>query len=82
MMMSEKLTAKEKKWVASLEGLLLNPPSDRIGLYTIGDCDLIIYDKRLERDLVGEEDFCTMVESQNAALGSIRSEANIHSVSG
>ncbi|CNH83583.1 Uncharacterised protein [Yersinia frederiksenii] len=39
-----KLTAAEKKWVKQVNALLAKCPSKRLGFYTIGDNDVMLYD--------------------------------------
>lgn len=38
------LTAAEKKWVKQVNALLAKCPSKRLGFYTIGDNDVMLYD--------------------------------------
>lgn len=42
------LTKLEKSRIKKVEKLLLNPPSDRLGLFTIGDYSLSVYDQSEE----------------------------------
>ena len=72
-----KLTKKEKKWVDSLQKILNECPSDRIGFFTIGDPDLVLYDTSKDGSIwnvmdshVGEggPDFCTAVDKVGAGF--------------
>ena len=82
------LTKAEKAWLKKLEKVLMNPPTDRIGLSTIGDSYLAVHDSSREHE-IGEmmeaypsAEFCNAVEELGADLGSIRSFCAIHSVAG
>ena len=79
-------TKEEKAWMTKVEKLLLNPPSARIGLFTIGDCSIPIYDKTFDEkiDLLQNHnaDFCQAVDDLDAGLGSIGSATHIHSTAG
>ena len=82
-----KPTKAEKEWMKKLEKLLCNPPSDRMGFFTIGDRFLSVYDltKEPEINQIMDRkgvDFCIVVHELEASLGTIRSQANIHSTSG
>lgn len=46
-MAAKKLTAAEKAWMAKLEQVLFDCPSDRLSCYTVGDGDLTFYDKNI-----------------------------------
>ena len=80
-------TKAEKAWMSKLEKLLMNPPSERLGLFTIGDAELIVYDLNRESEINNlldrrETDFCCAVHELDARLGRIGSSVNIHSTSG
>ena len=79
-------TKEEKAWIKKVEKLLLNPPSERLGLYTIGDCCLTVYDKafdeKIERLQNLNQDFCQAVNNLDAELGCINSATEIHSTAG
>jgi hypothetical protein len=82
-----KPTKAEAAWMKKVEKLLMNPPSDRIGLYTIGDCNMSVYDRQQEAELnslmdESDLDFCQVVNELDASLGDIRSAAPIHATSG
>jgi hypothetical protein len=88
MAITKPLTKKEQAWIARLEKVLLNPPTDRLGLYTIGDCSLSVYD-RTRTDEIDEYqqdnnggDFCLAVEHFGADLGEVKTEMNIETTSG
>ena len=65
----------------------MNPPSKRIGLFTIGDSDLRVYDRSLEEDIDNLMDkrgidFCSAVDELDAGFGFINADMSIHSTSG
>lgn len=77
------LTAKEQKWADKLEKLLTNIPSKRIGLFTIGDSCLYMYNKENESKFDSiSEDFCSAVSLSDSELGIIDCSVNIHSIAG
>lgn len=79
---------QELDWAKKVRRLLLNPPSERIGFYTIGDCELVAYDKSKisEIEQIMDErngaDFCTAVEAADAHLFQIETKMNIESTAG
>lgn len=81
-------TSKEMAWMKRMEKVLAAMPP-RIGLYTIGDACLSVYDKskeqaihdRMDRGGLGC-DFCIAVQELDADLGNIYSPVNIHSTAG
>ena len=79
-------TKEEKAWMAKVQKLLMNPPSERIGLFTTGDCALNVYDKTFDAELDSQQnrswDFCIAVERLGVGLGSIDAAMNIHSTAG
>ena len=79
-------TKEEKAWMMKVQKLLMNPPSDRIGLFTIGDCGMTVYDKTFDAEIDNAQnrswDFCVSVERLGAGLGTIDSAMNIHSTAG
>ncbi len=80
-------TKEEKAWMFKVQKLLMNPPSDRVGLFTIGDCNLSVYDKthdeKIDRIMCRDNsDYCTVVDQLDAGLGIIESKTNIHSTAG
>lgn len=80
------LTKAEKAWIAKIQKLLDNPPSDRLGFYTIGDPDVTVYDRSKEAEMneIGERgaDWCDCVRAFDADLGSLTFPASVHSTSG
>lgn len=46
-MKAKSLTATERKWLAKLESVMKECPSNRLHCYTIGDNDLTFYDKNV-----------------------------------
>lgn len=80
-------TKEEKDWMSKVQKLLTNPPSERLGLYTIGDNGLSVYDKSQDAKIdqmmyVRNIDYCQAVHELDAFLGSIDSATNIHSTAG
>lgn len=80
-------TKQQLAWMARVEKLLSNPPPN-IGLYTIGDRRLQVYDSRRDQEINDKMDrgsgcdFCTAVHKLDAELGCIESSMSIHSTSG
>ncbi|AVX37783.1 hypothetical protein [Yersinia massiliensis] len=50
------LTAAEKKWVKQVNALLAKCPSNRLGFYTIGDSNVMLYDAKQFKDKGLEND--------------------------
>ena len=79
-------TKEEKAWMIKVQKLLMNPPSDRIGLFTTGDPGLTVYDRTFDAEIDKAQDrnwdFCVAVERLGAELGSMDSAMNIHSTAG
>ena len=79
-------TKEEKAWMMKVQKLLMNPPSERIGLFTTGDCALNVYDKTFDAEIDSQQnrsyDFCVAVTRLGAGLGAIDSVMNIHSTAG
>ena len=86
-MVTEPLTKAEAAWIKKVERLLMNPPSNRIGMFTMGDAELRLYDRSRdsEIDIYHQEnhgEFANAVENLWADLGSINSACQIHSTAG
>ena len=80
-------TKAEAAWMKKVERLLMNPPSARIGIYTVGDCGMTVYDKTKDDQIhqimdSRNADFCCAVEDTDARIGDIRTAMNIHSTAG
>ncbi|EMK1274663.1 hypothetical protein V8M30_000246 [Serratia marcescens] len=45
------LTAAERKWLNEVQKVLNRCPSTRLGFFTIGDKDVFVYDKRLDKQI-------------------------------
>lgn len=43
---SKPLTRAERKWIDSMQALLDECPSNRLGFYTTGDKNVVVFDKR------------------------------------
>lgn len=66
--MSE-LTKAEKKWVRDVQKVLDKCPSKRIGFYTIGDNNVMLWDTdKKEEAMAQEDDFCVIVENCDAGF--------------
>lgn len=83
---SAPLTEEEEAYLAQLQTMLMSPPSERIGFYTVGDGALHVYDRSKE-NLIQERnqdsvDFCRAVDEVGGSLGTVRCKCQIHSVSG
>jgi len=83
-MKSKPLTKAEVAWLKKLEKVLLNPPSDRLGMYVTGDARLEIYDRSRDQEIEtrGNEDFCHAVERVGAYFCGVLSACQIGSTSG
>jgi hypothetical protein len=46
-MSAKKLTKLEKEWLHNFQELMDNCPSERFGAYTMGDFEIVIYDKNV-----------------------------------
>lgn len=82
----KKLSKSELKWIQDMEDLFAKKPT-RLGLYTVGDCFLHVYDIRVHKNigrLMDESslDFGQVCEDLGANLGEIRTQAPIESVAG
>lgn len=83
-----KLTKLENAWLARLQEVLDSCPSNRLGFYTTGDRDVLVYDRSKEAKINGlldggsASDFCIAVSNLNAGLGSVTFPSNIHSTAG
>lgn len=80
------LTKAEAAWIAKIQKLLNNPPSDRLGFYTTGDPAVTIYDRSKEDEMnemsEAGADWCDCVQAFDADLGSLLFPASVHSTSG
>lgn len=82
------LTKEEKAWVRKLQKVLNQCPSERLGAYTIGDNNIIIYDKSKEEsinqlmDERGQMDFCVAVDELDAELIRIDTPFQVYSTAG
>jgi hypothetical protein len=74
------LSAGEKAWCKKLERLLLAAPT-RFGLYTIGDCDLTVFDA-LEAKRIGLPIEDGLPGHAGLEFTKIKSRVNIHGLCG
>jgi hypothetical protein len=86
-MKPKRLTKAERDWLARLQDVLNECPSDRIGAYTIGDANLFLYDRRFEEAIHERTesvsmDFCQAVDAERADLCDIRMPFPVHATSG
>ena len=84
-----KLTKAEKDWIAKVQAVLDECPSDRLGFYTIGDSDVTVYDRSKYKqiyDILDESDrmdFCSGVDKAKADTGeTLQFPAGVHSTAG
>lgn len=75
-----KLTKKEQAWIDEVNAVLARCPSpEKIGFYTIGDPNVMIYDKRKEKEIEDKldarssSDWCVAVRDADAEI-----DANIY----
>lgn len=86
-MKTQPLNNAEKAWLKKLEDVLMNPPSERIGFYTIGDADLSVYDRARDDEILAHCDdrncdYGDAVRALEAEFTFIRSACQIHAVRG
>ncbi|WP_284161833.1 hypothetical protein [Burkholderia pseudomallei] len=68
------MTKEERKWVAKLNKMLANPPSTRLGFFTIGDNYIAIFNTDILPDsspLLDNEDLVHVVNSTGALFGEV-----------
>lgn len=80
------LTVAEKKWVAKLEAVLAECPSERFTSYTIGDAEVTIYDKSFEPEVSelceGGADVCQAVGKVGCELATVKFPFLVQSTAG
>ena len=87
-MKNKKLTTAEKKWIAKLEAVLAECPSERMAAYTIGDPNITLYDSTMDAEIdklmdgYDNYDFCQAVEKVGAALYIVDFPFPIHATAG
>ncbi|CUZ15578.1 Uncharacterised protein [Serratia marcescens] len=82
-----KLNKKERAWLDELQEVLNRCPSTRLGFFTIGDKDVFVYDKRLDKQIDeiqdrGCRDFGLVVNDLDAGFGELTFPAAVHSTAG
>ncbi|MFK3927389.1 hypothetical protein ACI2J7_01320 [Serratia bockelmannii] len=82
-----KLNKKERAWLDELQEVLNRCPSTRLGFFTIGDKDVFVYDKRLDKQIdelqdSGGRDFGLVVNDLDAGFGELTFPAAVHSTAG
>lgn len=68
------MTKEERKWVAKLNKMLANPPSTRLGFFTIGDNYISMFNTDILPDsspLLDKEDLVHVVNSTGALFGEV-----------
>lgn len=85
----KKLTAPEKKWIAKLEAVLAECPSERLASFTIGDPQIILYDSSMDVEIdklmdgrLDHYDFGTAADKVGAILYSVDFPFPVHSTAG
>jgi hypothetical protein len=86
-MAAKPLTKAEKAWLAKLEQVMMECPSDRLCCYTIGDRDLHFYDhhvsRQWEKDNPREElDASILHERAGSALATVNANFKIDNCAG
>ncbi|MEL5661951.1 hypothetical protein PTT73_10500 [Serratia ureilytica] len=81
------LTAAERKWLNDVQKVLNRCPSTRLGFFTIGDKDVFVYDKRLDKQIdelqdSGGRDFGLVVNDLDAGFGELTFPSHVHSTAG
>ena len=81
------MTKEEDAWVKKVQRLLSNPPSDRLGFYTVGDHDVTVYDASRQAEIdaaydAGSMEFSGAVEDCDAVLGRLNFPNQVHSTAG
>lgn len=82
------LTAVEKKWIAKLEAVLAECPSERMAAYTIGDPAITLYDCSMDveidqlMDSRDTCDFCQAADKVGAILHVVDFPFPVHSTAG
>lgn len=82
------LTVAEKKWVAKLEAVLAECPSERMAAYTIGDPNITLYDRTMDveidklMDSRDTCDFCHAAATVGAILHVVDFPFPVHSTAG
>lgn len=73
--MTTKLTKKESAWFDEVNAVLaLCPSPEKFGFYTIGDPNVMVYDKRKEKEIERlldarrSSDWCIAVRDANAEI--------------
>ncbi|MEO9787540.1 MAG: hypothetical protein ABJF67_08020 [Aurantimonas coralicida] len=75
------LSKEESAWIKKLERVLLSCPSRRLGLATIGDAGLDVFDDEVARrhDIPIEDGG---IARHGVSLGHVKSRPTIHGISG
>lgn len=81
------LTKEEQAWLNKIQKLLNKPPSNRLGFFTNGDCDVAVYDRTLDAEIQESHDadggeYSSAVDRCDARLGELMFPSQVHSVAG
>lgn len=82
-----KLTKAEAAWIAKVQKVLNECPSNRLAGYTVGDNDVALYDRRDDERILDIQndssmDYSEAVNKVSTHLGSLFFPFQVHSVSG
>jgi hypothetical protein len=75
------LTAEEKKWLGQMQRLINKQPV-RLGLYTVGDPNLSVFDRTKVHLFDEDRDMPMEVHYHEAHLGTLHFKVNVHGVCG
>lgn len=82
------ITRAELKWLLRLQKVIDACPSERLGFYTIGDSEVVLYDKTRDDEInaiadSSNKDFCVIVDELDAGLGVVICfPSNVHATAG
>lgn len=82
------ITQAELKWLIRLQKVIDACPSKRLGFYTIGDSEVVLYDKTRDDEInaisdSSNKDFCVIVDELDAGFGvQLVFPSNVHSTAG
>jgi len=72
------------KWLAGVQRALNKPGAGGLGFYTVGDADIVVYDRAKQQKIdeimdSSNRDFCQAVEAADAHIGKLDFPQNVHS---
>lgn len=84
-----RLTKVEREWLDRLQSVLSEAPTDRLGLFTIGDACISVYDRRKDEAITKygmshpNDEFGTAVEAvTGGVMATLAFPAEVHSTAG